>query len=60
MIVAENPKPELRSFKMLMEKTDRLLNSEALKKGNEFNISIILAEQGIGDSSEVIKKYYHF
>lgn len=36
MIVAENPKPELRSFKMLMEKTDRLLNSEAQKKGNEF------------------------
>lgn len=32
MIVAENPKPEIHSFKMLMEKTDRLLNSEAQKK----------------------------
>ena len=30
------------------------------KKGNEYNIGIILAEYGSGNMSEVIKKYYHF
>lgn len=30
------------------------------KKGNDYNIAIILAEHGIGSLSEAIKKYYNF
>ena len=30
------------------------------KKGNDYNIGIILAEHGIGSLSEVIRKYYNF
>lgn len=30
------------------------------KKGNDYNIGIILAEHGIGSLSEAIKKYYNF
>ena len=30
------------------------------KKGDEYNIGIILAEHGVGKLSEVIKKYCHF
>ena len=30
------------------------------KKGNDYNIGIILAEYGIGSLSEAIKKYYNF
>lgn len=30
------------------------------QKGNDYNIGIILAEHGIGNLSEVIKKYYNF
>lgn len=54
MIVAENPKPEIHSFKMLMEKTDRLLNSEALKKGNEFKTH--LAQKLEVDVCEALKE----
>ena len=34
--------------------------SDMPKKGNGYNIGIILAEHGIGSLSEVIKKYYNF
>ena len=54
MIVAENPKPEIHSFKMLMEKTDRLLNSEAQKKGNEFKTH--LAQKLEVDVCEALKE----
>ena len=30
------------------------------KKGDDYNIGIILADHGIGSLSEVIKKHYHF
>lgn len=30
------------------------------KKGNDYNIGIILAEHGIGSLSEAINKYYNF
>ena len=54
MIVAENPKPEIHSFKMLMEKTDRLLNSEAQKKGNKFKTH--LAQKLEVDVCEALKE----
>lgn len=54
MIVAENPKSEIHSFKMLMEKTDRLLNSEAQKEGNKFKTH--LAQKLEVDVCEALKE----
>lgn len=54
MIIAENPKPKLQTFKTLMTKTDQLLNHEAQNNGNAFKNH--LAQKLENDVYEALKK----